>query len=247
MGIFRGTTELTPQGLSAVYVGDAQVWTPGGPADPTTDFWYDFDGGTDGNDITTGDTGSGTSFNNVSFPYMDYASTGKDGTGLCGQIPAGASLTSFVQWDGTAQAAARVGCWFRPALAPTGDTRIIDLRETSGSGTVGGMLYRSDRTIRMMVGASGQAAYTSSALTLDQWYWLSFGADLASDEAQLTVHDSAGTSVYDSGVVAAAFSQSTLTTARIGRVTSDGDIGTCRYDDLQFDQGSAAVLPPWGV
>lgn len=223
-----------------VYAGSTLIWQAA--ADPSTDFWFDFDAGTDGNDVATSDTGSGTGWDFVGFPYPDYDAPGKDGSGLCAVVN---GAGSYCQWDGTAQALARVGGWFKLAAAPASDARVMDLRETSSSGTVGGILVRSDRTIRMMVGSSGQAAHTSPALTLGSWYWLSLGVDLTSDQARLTVHDSLGASVYDSGLVAAAFAQSTLTTARFGAISVS--IGSSQYDDVQFDQGSAAVLAPWGV
>lgn len=242
-GVVVGGTDAT-----SLTVDGVEVWAPGGPADPTTTFWYNFNGGVAGNDVTTSDTGSGTAFDNVSFPYLDYASTGKDGTGLCGQIPTGAAITSYVQWDGTTDPDLALGMWVKIAAAPTGDTRLMDIRNTSSSGTVGGVLLRSDLTLRLMVGASGQAAYTSSALSTGSWYWVTLGAGLGAGTARLRVYTSAGASFYDSGALSSAsWPYSTATTARFGRVTTAGDIGACQFDDIQFNMGDAAELAPWGV
>lgn len=231
-----------------VYAGSTLIWEEAGeppPSNPNTTFWYSFEGGTVGNDITTTDIGTGTPWSSVSVPNPDFSSGAKTGSICASVAPASPANTSIMQWNGTGNAQRAHGFWFKPAASPAGDTRITDIRDTSSSGTAGGVLYRIDRTLRLMVGTSGVSAATSPALTLASWYWVCLTWDVTNLQAKLIVHDSTGSSFYESGFATIPATYPTPATARFGKVTTNGDIGATLFDDIQFNVGSAAPLSPW--
>jgi hypothetical protein len=245
--IWNGSAWVDATATTKVWSGSTWVDVEGGvvpPDSPTTDFWCSFDAGAEGATVKTTDTGQGVVFNSVSSPAPTYAYPGKSGQ-ACAQVVTSLTTTSYMQWNASAMTSGRVGFWFKPGAVASAEARILDLRQTSTAGTVGGLLWMPTGVLRLMVNTSGVSAASSPALTLGQWYWVSLGWDATAKTARYVVYTSTGVLFYDSGSVSvAASTYANFATARFGAVTV-GTYGTSQWDECQFDAGSAVPLDPW--
>jgi hypothetical protein len=137
-----------------------------------------------------------------------------------------------------------MGFWFKKGANPTSDVRIIDFRQTSSSGTVGGLLLISSGAIRLMVASSGLSPQTSPVLTTGEWYWITLGWDATAKVVRYVIYTSTGVEVYDTGSVSVTSSYTEFGTCRIGAITA-GAYGVSQWDECQFDLESAEPLVPW--
>jgi hypothetical protein len=149
-----------------------------------------------------------------------------------------------MQWNGTTQTSGRIGFWFKATALPTAEARIADLRETSTSGTVGGLLFMADGRIRIMQATTGLSTGQSAPLSTNTWYWVSLGWNATAKTARMVIYSATGTLVHDSASVALTTAYASFATARFGHITAVA-YGTAQWDDIQFDQGSATPLDPW--
>ena len=215
------------------------------PPDPTTDFWFDFEGGIPGTFVKTTDV-YGVPFSTVSAGVVPYASPGKNSnTGIT--IHAGAD-TGLLQWNNlTPVDKLAIGFWFKPAIIPNVDARIFDIRETSTANTVGGLLYTSTTPrFRIMQGTSGLTTGQSGILPAGVWYWVTMSWNATTKIAKFKIYDTDGVLLHDSGAVALTTAYTAMTTTRFIRPASY-DIGASSWDMLQYQPGSDVLLNPWMI
>jgi hypothetical protein len=224
-----------------IYRGAQEIWTPGG-GEPTTDYWFSFEGGTDGDYISLTPP-TGVPFDEApAFAYSagEAKNGAMGGTGFGGGDGRG-------QWNLPAAASQHsVGFWHRAGgTSSSAEARIMDFRATASSGTVCGLLLTVAGNVRMMQGSSGLSVGQSPAVDRAKWYWLGYTVDLATGDSVLTIHDENG-APWHSGSYTITPPYSSCLTARFGRIfgTSSGGFG---MDDIQWQPGSTVALPPWGI
>jgi hypothetical protein len=232
-------------GVSKIYAGSDLVWSSGPPPpDPGVTYWFHADGGTNGVAPNTSDAYRDPwSAINVTTTQLVYAAGGRNGQCLSG--PMQSASTHFLSWThGTAQTSGVVGCWWKMSAAPSGEVRVWDFRQTSTSGTCGGLVCTTGGVFRVLDGTSGIVSGQSAAQPFDAWYWLTQSWDTAAQSTRFRVHGASGTLIHDSGAVAFANAIATFTTTRHGAISVSSS-GTLSIDDVMFNVGSTTLLDPW--
>lgn len=236
---------------SKVYLGSTEIWTGGGGGYslvPAATFWNTFDAGGLGSPISTTDSGSGNAWTrtNGGSTSSYYGSDAKNGSK--GVLLTAGVANNYLEWDTAAASQCAAGCWVKPDQLPSADSRIFDIRNTSSSGTVSGVLFNaSEGRFRIMQGSSGLASPSQSpVMTLDAWYWVTLGLDAGAQEARLMVFDTNGARLHDSGVTSLTLAYSNFTTSRWIRPLAV-DFGATAFDDTQWHIGSPVPLLPWVV
>lgn len=237
--VYFGTTPATK-----VYAGSTLIWEEASAPTPTMEYWFDAEGGTIGNPVLTSHD-YGVPFSSVSAGNITYSANGKD-SNTCLAI-ADNTASDVLQWNNpSAVTSAAIGFWFKPGALASVDARIFDLRETSSSGTVGGILWVPEGRFRLMQATIGLTTGQSPIFSPGSWYWVSLYWNATTKIGRFTIHDETGTSLHDSGNISLTTSYTQFTTVRFGRPTTS-DIGASFMDMLQFDPGATAVIPPWLV
>jgi hypothetical protein len=208
---------------------------------PTTTFWHSFNGGTPGQAVVA-NGGEGMNWDEVTITpagSLVYDAGGRNGTvcaktvGAAGVSRLGFSTTNITKGAG--------GLWYKLANAPSADGRLLDVRD--GTTTVGGILIRSTRVVRLMVGTAGVSTHDSPAITLGNWYWITTAWDLDQDKAQIVIYNEDGTVFFDSTFKAITTAATQFNVMRFGHIAaiSDGAL----IEDPQFNINTNTPLPPW--
>lgn len=196
----------------------------------------DFEAGADGDiiDIAT------TIFNSITGPGPDaiYIDNGYEGD-LGMQITSVGGQNKYYRTDITSESGFWMGFGVRMGMLPTVTTTIAGGYQGSTIGftirlTTLGEVQLRDGTV---------ARFTSPALTVNEWYWISLKfIPGSSTGAYLKVYDRAATNVYDSGQgVATSTTATAIDNVRVGYLAGTGDI-IVALDKLRAD--TTTEIPP---
>lgn len=227
--------------VSRIYRGSDLVWEPSGGPPVYDGIWFNCEGGTPGNALTTSD-------NYYDAPTLiegtaTYTASGYSGTGWT--IPA-ESATHRVTWNrgaGAATGTHSIGFWFYPDAMPTTQTRLARL---GGTGTVSGLVVSQNGTgvMEYLTGTTPEGGMAVTIPAAGVWYWITYWANLTTDEGELALYNAAGVEIDSAYRNGPGFPEATAYEINLGRVANSGNFGAARFDEIRWDDTQAARILP---
>lgn len=220
VGILASTGDCT-YSLDRLLADDTdEVGAPATSSTEITELAEDFENGADGDPLDS----TSTIFNTITGtgPDATFVENPYEGTLAMHVDVTGGNVKTY-RVDYTAQTAAWYGFALRLGSLPTAITTICNVQESGTSAVAFTVRINTDGTIQLRDGLVTR--FTSSALTLTEWYWISVYFEPGSGSgAQLKIYDRAASSVYDSGSGAATSTTATqMDSLRMGYLAGSGD------------------------